>query len=74
VNLVLLLLILGTSIFLINLRQGLKYSAAQYTYAESLIRKLLSAAIAIIFILGLIVVKGQQAHIYDSTSAISICS
>jgi len=69
---VLLLLILGTSIFLINLHQGLTYLATQYTRAESLIRKLLLAAIAIIFLLGLIVIKGQQADIYDSTSAISI--
>ncbi|MEH1920399.1 PAS domain S-box protein [Nostoc sp.] len=67
-----LFILLSMGILWVRAEQGLMWVVTSDTYGGLLARRLLVAAIAIPFILGWVIVKGQRAGQYDSAFAVSV--
>ncbi|MEH1981932.1 MAG: ATP-binding protein [Nostoc sp.] len=67
-----LFILLNMGILWVRAEQGLMSVVTSDTYGGLLARRLLVAAIAIPFILGWVIVKGQQAGQYDPAFAVSV--
>ncbi|HLO88285.1 MAG TPA: ATP-binding protein [Nostocaceae cyanobacterium] len=66
------LLILSAGILWVRPDQGLMRSITSDSYSGIISRRLLLAATLIPFVVGWLIIKGEQAHLYDPAFAISL--